>query len=87
MSTTATIATSLPGVPLLLERFVGREFLSRSFCFRLNLLLAPGGNSFTFDQLLGQSVTITVTNSAASRTFNGIICKLSQGSCQTSVRM
>ncbi len=61
---------------LLLETFQGVEELSRLFTYELGVLVELS-ETITFDQLLGQSVTVAVTlGDGSSRYFNGKVATL-----------
>src|SRR5579859_2379756 len=67
-----SLATPLGDDKLLLTGFTGREAVSRLFDFRLTMLSEDTAIDFT--QIIGQSVTINVTQSDDSkRYFNGIV--------------
>ena len=73
------VTTPLGPDVLLLQQFSGSEFLSRLFRFQLGLL-AESSTDIAFDQVLGQSVTVTLQMPDGSpRYFNGIVNKFSQG--------
>ncbi|MFQ3651991.1 MAG: type VI secretion system tip protein TssI/VgrG, partial [Gemmataceae bacterium] len=65
---------------LLLESLHGVEALSTPFTFDLRVLCEVPF-SWTYDQLLGQPVTVTLAlpDSAASRFVNGIVVEIEQG--------
>ena len=73
------VTTPLGPDVLLLQQFSGSEFLSRLFRFQLGLL-AESSTDIAFDQILGQSVTVTLQMpDGSSRYINGIVNKFSQG--------
>ena len=73
------VSTPLGPDVLLLQQFSGSEFLSRLFRFELELL-AESTTDIAFDQILGQSVTVTLLMPDGSpRYFNGIVSRFSQG--------
>jgi type VI secretion system secreted protein VgrG len=73
------VSTPLGTDVLLLRQFTGTESLSRLFRFELDML-AQSATDIAFDQILGQSVTVTVNLPDGSpRYFNGIVNKFSQG--------
>ncbi len=73
------VTTPLGADVLLLQQFSGSEFLSRLFRFQLGLL-AESSTDIAFDQVLGQSVTVTLQMpDGSSRYINGIVNKFSQG--------
>ena len=73
------VSTPLGPDVLLLQQFSGSEFLSRLFRFQLELL-AESSTDIAFDQILGQSVTVTLQMpDGSSRYFNGIVNRFSQG--------
>ena len=73
------VSTPLGPDVLLLQQFSGSEFLSRLFRFQLGLL-AESSTDIAFDQILGQSVTVTLQMpDGSSRYINGIVNKFSQG--------
>ena len=73
------VTTPLGPDVLLLQQFSGSEFLSRLFRFQLGLL-AESSTDIAFDQVLGQSVTVTLQMpDGSSRYINGIVNKFSQG--------
>lgn len=72
------VTTPLGPNALLLETLTGTEELSALFTFRLGVL-APPETQFTFDQLLGQSVTIALSMPGNTfRFLNGIVVSLSE---------
>jgi type VI secretion system secreted protein VgrG len=77
------VTTPVGANAFILEDFSGVEALSQPFVCQLTLLADPDKtSSFTFDQLLGQSVTVTiqpVNTSATIRYFTGLVHKLLQG--------
>ena len=71
------ITTPLGPNALLAERVTGAEGVSQLFSFALDLL-AP--KPVSFEQVLGQNVTVSVTSGDNPvRYFNGIISEFSQG--------
>ena len=73
------VSTPLGPDVLLLQQFSGSEFLSRLFRFQLEML-AESSTDIAFDQILGQSVTVTLQMpDGSSRYFNGIVNRFSQG--------
>ena len=73
------VSTPLGPDVLLLQQFSGSEFLSRLFRFQLELL-AESSTDIAFDQILGQSVTVTLQMpDGSSRYINGIVNKFIQG--------
>src|SRR5271166_6492032 len=73
------VSTPLGPDVLLLQQFSGSEFLSRLFRFQLEML-AESSTDIAFDQILGQSVTVTLQMPDGSpRYFNGIVNRFSQG--------
>jgi type VI secretion system secreted protein VgrG len=71
------IATPLGDDVLLLQGFTGSEGISRLFRFHLDLL--SDNNSISFDDVVGQNVTISVTLADQSeRYFNGFVSRFSQ---------
>jgi type VI secretion system secreted protein VgrG len=71
------IDTPLGEDVLLLQGFTGHEGLSRLFSFDLDLLSA--NNSISFDDIVGQNVTISVTLADQSeRYFNGFVSRFAQ---------
>ena len=73
------VSTPLGPDVLLLQQFSGSEFLSRLFRFQLEML-AESSTDIAFDQILGQSVTVTLQMpDGSSRHFNGIVNRFSQG--------
>ena len=73
------VSTPLGPDVLLLQQFSGSEFLSRLFRFQLELL-AESSTDIAFDQILGQSVTVTLQMPDGSpRYINGIVNRFSQG--------
>ena len=73
------VSTPLGPDVLLLQQFSGSEFLSRLFRFQLEML-AESSTDIAFDQILGQSVTVTLQMpDGSSRYINGIVNKFSQG--------
>jgi type VI secretion system secreted protein VgrG len=63
-----------------LTELSGVEGMSRLFSFQLQLL-AERRQVIAFDQILGQSITVTLAgqSDAEDRYFNGMCCRLSQG--------
>src|SRR5262245_16307049 len=73
------LTTPLGADVLLLEHFSGTEALSRLFEYRLEALCLTTA-SWTFDQLLGQSVTVALKlPDDSSRYFNGIVSAIARG--------
>ncbi len=73
------VSTPLGPDVLLLQQFSGSEFLSRLFRFQLEML-AESSTDIDFDQILGQSVTVTLQMpDGSSRYLNGIVNRFSQG--------
>ena len=73
------VSTPLGPDVLLLQQFSGSEFLSRLFRFQLEML-AESSTDIAFDQILGQSVTVTLQMpDGSSRYINGIVNRFSQG--------
>ena len=75
-----SVTTPLGTDVLLLERFSGEEAISKLFRFELELL-AESTSTVTFDQILGQGVTVTWSSCPTERRryFNGIVSRFSQG--------
>jgi len=74
-----SVSTPLGTDVLLLHQFTGTECLSRLFHFQLDLL-ADSSTTIAFEQVLGQSITVTITLPDGSpRYFNGIVRSFSQG--------
>src|SRR5262249_45373707 len=72
-------ATPLGPDKLLLERLSGTESLSTPFELELDLL-GTTDFEFSFDQVLGESVTVTVQLPDGSvRYFNGIVSRFAEG--------
>jgi type VI secretion system secreted protein VgrG len=71
------ITTLLEKDTLLLDTFAGKEAISQLFHFKLGMY-AEDQTKVTFEQLLGQQVTVTFQGEPP-RYFNGIISRLSQG--------
>jgi type VI secretion system secreted protein VgrG len=72
------LTTPLGTDKLLLERFTGVEALSELFRFELTVL-ALTTDSWTFDKLLGQSVTIQLLQAGGTqRPLNGIVSRIAQ---------
>ena len=73
------VTTPLGPDVLLLQQFSGSELLSRLFRFQLGLL-AESSTDIAFDQILGQSVTVTLQMpDGSSRYINGIVNAFCQG--------
>jgi type VI secretion system secreted protein VgrG len=74
------ITTPLGKDVLLLESFSGKEALSQLFHFKLGMF-ADAQSKVTFEQLLGQKVTVTLSPEGGTtpRYLNGIVSRLSQG--------
>jgi type VI secretion system secreted protein VgrG len=73
------ISTPLGADVLLLEAFRGTESLSQPFHLELDVLsVVP--YSWTYDQLLGQNATVTISlpESGSARYFNGVIAHIDQ---------
>src|ERR1700684_2095813 len=71
------IDTPLGDDVLLLQGFSGHEGISRLFSFHLDLL--SDNNSISFDDIVGQNVTINVTLADQSqRYFNGYVSRFAQ---------
>jgi type VI secretion system secreted protein VgrG len=71
------IDTPLGDDVLLLQGFTGHEGISRLFTFHLDLL--SENNSISFDDIVGQNVTINVTLADQSqRYFNGYVSRFAQ---------
>lgn len=71
------IDTPLGDDVLLLQGFTGHEGISRLFRFNLDLL--SDNNSISFDDIVGQNVTISVTLSDQTlRYFNGFVSRFAQ---------
>ena len=75
-----SLSTPLGPDVLLLESLQGTEALSTPFALDLGVLCEVPF-SWTYDQLLGQAVTVTVTLPAdgSTRFFNGIVWEIEQG--------
>src|SRR5579863_5438389 len=72
-----SITTPLGDDVLLLQRFAGREGISRLFSFQLDLL--SENNAISFDDIVGQNVNIRVTLADQSpRYFNGFVSRFAQ---------
>ena len=77
------VTTPLGADVLLLEKFSGAETLSEPFKYTLDLL-AETSRTIDFGQLLGQSVTVTLTLAdQSSRYFNGIISFMNEAGIVT----
>ena len=73
------VSTPLGTDVLLLQQVSGTEAVSRLFRFQLEFL-AESSTDIAFDQILGQSVTVTLQMpDGSSRYLNGIVSKFSQG--------
>ena len=73
-----TFTTPLGQDKLLLKGFQGSEGISRLFRFELDLLSEDPGIAYT--QIIGKSVTITLTQADGTpRYFNGVISRFGQG--------
>jgi type VI secretion system secreted protein VgrG len=73
------ITTPLGPDALLLAGFTGREAISQSFQFQLDLL-AENGREIAFDKLLGQPVAIRLAlGGGKNRYFHGIVSRFTQG--------
>ncbi|HWY56583.1 MAG TPA: type VI secretion system tip protein TssI/VgrG [Terriglobales bacterium] len=71
------IETPLGDNVLLLQGFTGREGISRLFSFQLDLL--SDNNAISFDDIVGQNVTIGITQADQSqRYFNGFVSRFAQ---------
>ena len=74
-----SLTTPLGADVLLLETLSGVEALSELFRFELSVLTAAPA-SWTFDQLLGKSVTVSLLlPDGSSRYLNGIVNRIAQG--------
>ncbi|MGO8898808.1 MAG: type VI secretion system Vgr family protein [Isosphaeraceae bacterium] len=72
------VSTPLGTDVLLLQQVSGTEAISRLFRFQLEFL-AESSTDIAFDQILGQSVTVTLQMpDGSSRYINGIVNKFSQ---------
>jgi type VI secretion system secreted protein VgrG len=72
------VSTPLGTDVLLLQQVSGTEAVSRLFRFQLEFL-AESSTNIAFDQILGQSVTVTLQMpDGSSRYINGIVNKFSQ---------
>ena len=72
------VSTPLGTDVLLLQQVSGTESISRLFHFQLEFL-AESSTDIAFDQILGQSVTVTLQMpDGSSRYINGIVNKFSQ---------
>ncbi len=73
------VSTPLGTDVLLLQQVSGTEAISRLFRFQLEFL-AESSTDIAFDQILGQSVTVTLQMpDGSSRYINGIVSKFGQG--------
>jgi type VI secretion system secreted protein VgrG len=71
------IDTPLGDDVLLLQGFTGHEGISRLFSFHLDLL--SDNNAISFDDIVGQNVTVSVTLADQSeRYFNGFVSRFAQ---------
>src|SRR5271165_1953070 len=76
------IDTSLGKDVLLLQGFTGREGISRLFSFHLDL--ASQKDSISFTNIVGQSVTIRITQpDNTPRYINGCVSRFAQSSAET----
>jgi type VI secretion system secreted protein VgrG len=74
-----TVSTPLGPDQLLMVGFTGREAISQSFLFRLELA-AENRTEIAFEQLLGQKITVNLTlPDGSKRYFNGVCSRISQG--------
>jgi type VI secretion system secreted protein VgrG len=74
-----SVTTPLGTDVLLLQQVSGQESISKLFRFELELL-AEAAETVAFDQILGQSVTVSILAEAgALRYINGIVSRFSQG--------
>jgi type VI secretion system secreted protein VgrG len=75
---TISVSTPLGPDALLLERVAGFEALSEPFHFRLDLL-AGGGSSVDFGDILGQKVTVSVVlDDGSTRSINGVVAAFTE---------
>jgi type VI secretion system secreted protein VgrG len=74
------VSTPLGKDVLLLVGFTGNEAVSELFSFRLDLL-AEKQTTVSFDQLLGQKITVSLrtADGGKKRFFNGVCNRISQG--------
>jgi type VI secretion system secreted protein VgrG len=80
---TVSVTTPLGGDPLVVEGFRGNEGASALFSFTLDFA-AMRGRVIPFDGLLGQDVTVTMTQANGSvRHFNGMVTRFSAGRLDT----
>lgn len=76
-----SIDTPLGDDDLLLDGFTGREGISQLFKFDLDLLSEK--NSINFKDIIGQSVTISVTlPDGSDRYFNGVVSRFAQSGAE-----
>jgi len=80
---TVSLTTPLGGDPLVVEGFRGEEGASRLFSFSVDFAAARG-RDIPFDALLGQEVSVTVSQSSGmTRRFNGFVSRFSAGRLDT----
>jgi type VI secretion system secreted protein VgrG len=79
---TVSVSTPLGGEPFVVEGFHGDEATSRLFSFTLDFAVARG-RDIPFDGLLGQEITVTVTQGSMVRHFNGFVSRFSAGKLDT----
>jgi len=73
------VTTPLGGDALILNGFSGHEAISRPFAFQLDCV-AENATKIPFEALLGQKITVEVAlPGGASRFFNGVCSRFSQG--------
>ena len=75
----AFAAENLDADALLLERFHGMEGISRLFHFRLDLLAPLPHDAAALAKVLGATCSVTVSQATGTRTFHGMISKLTRG--------
>ena len=82
-----SLTTPLGDDKLLLAGFSGHEAISRLFSFHLDLLADktdPAFKEIAFSDIIGKSVTITVTQSDNTpRYFNGLVSRFAQSGGDT----
>ncbi|HEV8200183.1 MAG TPA: contractile injection system protein, VgrG/Pvc8 family, partial [Candidatus Polarisedimenticolia bacterium] len=80
---TVSLTTPLGGDALVVEGFRGEEGASRLFSFSVDFAAARG-RDIPFDALLGQEVSVTVSQSnGLTRRFNGFVSRFSAGRLDT----
>ena len=73
------LTTPLGADTLILTGVRGREAISELFHFELEVVLEDTRKAFTFEQLLGQEVTVEFVHTSGKRSIQGIVIQITQG--------